>query len=99
MAHSQRYTHLVIQPLDRDTGGHEVWGSYVTTLKGWGEMDANGVIGEIYPLRDNTRFVWVDHRGYPTEVFDSREELIGFLQSKAPSMEWPEVYRQPGEDA
>lgn len=89
-----RYNHLTIQPPDED-GSHEVWGSNVVTCAGLGTFDTDGIIGYLYQLR--THWVFINEIGHPTMVFASMEELTGWLQALAPSIDWAESYRQPGD--
>jgi hypothetical protein len=86
------YTHLTIQPAD-DNGAHEVWGQFMVTYPGIGTCNSDGIIGFLYHL--GPYWVFVNEVGHPTQVFAAVEELAGWLQAKAPSIDWAESYRQP----
>lgn len=89
------YTHITIQPPNED-GALEVWGAYEVTAPVLGTFDSDGIIGFLYRMR-NDRWVYLNEAGHPTEVFDNQQDLIGWLQSKCPSIDWAETYRQPEE--
>ncbi len=87
-----RYTHLTVQPPD-DNGAHEVWSQFVVTCPGMGTFDSDGIIGYLYHV--GSHWVFINEVGHPTMVFAVMEELTGWLQSLAPSIDWAETYRQP----
>lgn len=87
-----RYTHLTVQPAD-DNGACEVWGQFEVSYPGLGTFDSDGIIGYLYHLR--AHWVWINEVGHPTMVFSSADELAGWLQALAPSIDWAETYRQP----
>ncbi len=86
------YTHLTIQPPNED-GSCEVWAAYEEKHPQLGTFDTDGVIGFLYHL--GSHWVWANEVGHPTMVFDTPEDLIGWLQAKSPSIDWAETYRQP----
>ncbi len=79
------YTHIVVHAINEDKC-HEVWASYTETHSQLGQFDSDGVIGWIYPLCNG--YGWLNEAGHITQIFHERDDLIGYLQSLAPSMEW-----------
>lgn len=87
-----RYSHLTVQPPDED-GAIEVWGQNVVSCPGLGTFDSDGIIGYLYHV--GAHWVFINEIGHPTMVFSSMDELTGWLQGLAPSIDWAETYRQP----
>lgn len=91
---ARTFNHITIQPAD-DNGACEVWGQYEASYPGLGTFDTDGIYGHLYHI--GSFWVFLNEQGHPTMVFSSVEELAGWLQSKAPSLDWAETYRQPGD--
>lgn len=90
------YTALVVCPSppvedNSHIGRFEVWNQYTETHPKMGTFESDGIIGWLHDLK--TAWVFVNEYGYPTMAFLTREDMIGWLQSRAETIRWDEKPR------